>query len=330
MLPLPRDVVWPFELRLVRDDLHVMAFFPGHPEYEAVEAMVRRVGKERFAIRCIVTRHDQSQVDHVNDPELLAAARSSQRETCFREIEFREERGPGGPRARLELDSHAGERIALDVVAAGEPDARFGGLTDPGRHSPGSVLPLMWRAKSTLAGPGTRVTVGGADFAATRGYYTAGHTLGVLRAGVVELRLVARPEPIALGGEWIYERGGERIVHRITEWSSGEQTLRVERQAGAEEWLSARVTGGRLHATEIGVGDGLAFAFARDARFSARVEEGRDAVTGAWSASDHALRLTPESPPWARARAAEVLFARTRDMLTLTTTIAPSRRGGDS
>lgn len=327
---LPRDVVWPFDLRLVRDDLHVMAFFAGHPKYEAVEAMVRRSGGGRFTIRCIVTRYDQSQVDHVNDEALLAAARSSGRETCLREIAFREERGPAGPRAWLELDSHAGERIVLEVVAAGEPDARFGGLTDPGQHSGRSVLPLMWRAKSTLAGPGTRVTLGGSDFAATRGYYTAGHTLGVLRAGVVELRLVARPEPIALGGEWIYERGGERIVHRITEWSSERGSLRVERVGGSGEWLAARADGGRLRATEIGVGDGLELGFGPDGRFSARVESGRDAVTGAWAASEDSLRLTPENPPWARARNAEVHFTRTRDMLTLTTTIAPSRRGGDS
>jgi hypothetical protein len=327
---LPPDVVWPFELRLVRDDLHVMAWFGGHSAYGAVEAMVRRGAGGRPAVRCIVTRHDQSQVDHVNEPELLRAARGSGRETCLREISFGEERTAAGPRAHLELESHAGERIELDVAAAGEPDSRFGGLSDPGRHSGGAVLPLMWRARSTLAGPGTRVSLDGKRFPATRGYYTRGHTLGALRSGVVELRLVSRPEPIAPGGEWIYERAGERAVYRISDGPANEERLRIERQDASGEWLLARLDAGRLHLLEAGVADGLGFAFGGDGRFAARVESAATAVTGSWAAEDDRVRLTPESPPWAREREVQVHFARTRDMLTLTTTIAPSRRGGDS
>ena len=33
-LLLPPQVIQPFGLRFIRDDLHVMAYFDGHPEYE--------------------------------------------------------------------------------------------------------------------------------------------------------------------------------------------------------------------------------------------------------------------------------------------------------
>jgi hypothetical protein len=38
---LPNWIVQPFNLRFEPDDLHVMAYFSDHPEYEAAEAMIR-------------------------------------------------------------------------------------------------------------------------------------------------------------------------------------------------------------------------------------------------------------------------------------------------
>jgi hypothetical protein len=40
-IELPPGLLQPFDLKALRDDLHVMAFVRGHPEWEAVEAMVR-------------------------------------------------------------------------------------------------------------------------------------------------------------------------------------------------------------------------------------------------------------------------------------------------
>jgi hypothetical protein len=330
-LELLDGVVQPFDLRLIRDDLHVMAFFAGHPTYEAVEAMIRRRPAGGAVIRAILTRHDQSQIDHVNDEALLAAERSSRRETCLRAIALHEEVTPSGPRARLELESHIGERVALDVVAAGPPDARWGGLTDPGRHSPESVLPLMWRAKSTLAGPATRVRIGERELPATRGYYTLGHSLGLVRAGRIELRPLARPEPIELGGEWLFECGERRIAYRIAGRAAGE-AWRIERRDESAEYVVAGVANGRLRLTEIGVGPGLRLTFGAGSRFAASID-GAEAVTGRYESHVRgdlgSLHLQPLQPEWARARAVEVHCSRARDMLTLTATFAPGRRGGE-
>lgn len=331
-LLLPPDVVQPFGLRLLRDDLHVMAFFDGHPSYEAAEAMIRRRPEGGAVIRAILTRHDQSQVDHVNDEEQLEAARSARRETCLRSIALHEERTAAGPRARVTFESHSGEPVLLDVVAAGEPDARWGGLSDPGRHSGDSVLPLLWRGKSTLAGPASRVSIGGAPFRVTRGYYSERHSLGVLRAGVAELRLLATPEPIALGGEWRYERSGESIAYRVTDVAS-DGRLAIERRGGPAELVVARPEGGCLRVSEIAVGPGLELSFGAGARFGMRIEAADDAVTGTYESRGRGdttvLRLSPLQPAWARARAVEVQCSRSRDMLALATAIAPARRGGE-
>jgi len=38
---LPPGLLQPFLLRFRREELHIMAFFSGHSDYEAVEAMIR-------------------------------------------------------------------------------------------------------------------------------------------------------------------------------------------------------------------------------------------------------------------------------------------------
>jgi hypothetical protein len=48
---LPPGLLQPFLLRFRREDLHIMAFFSGHPDYEAVEAMIRYRGDGIPSIR---------------------------------------------------------------------------------------------------------------------------------------------------------------------------------------------------------------------------------------------------------------------------------------
>ena len=164
-LRLPADVVTPFDLRCMADDLHVMAYFAGHPVYEAVEAMIRRSSSGQLVVRAILTRHDQTQIDHVNADLLMAAARATRRETCFRSISVVEDRSDRCPRLRVEFVSQAGEAIAFDVKSASPPDASRGGLSDPGDHAAQSILPLMWRGRSALAGAESRVWVNGIEYA---------------------------------------------------------------------------------------------------------------------------------------------------------------------
>jgi hypothetical protein len=191
-LPLPSGLVQPFFLRFRTDDFHVMAFFRGHPVYEAVEAMIGRRADGSFAVRAILTRHNQTQIDHVNDERLATSMRGAVREICETAIEVRPGERHGRPRIEVEFTSFAGERIVLDVTAVEKPTKAGAGLTDPGTHSLTTSLPIMWRGASALASPETRVEIDGRAFAvpeklrtprftAHEGYFTQPHAMGAFR-----------------------------------------------------------------------------------------------------------------------------------------------------
>src|SRR5206468_8377792 len=133
---LPPDLVQPFLLRFRREDLHIMAFFSGHPDYEAVEAMIRYRADGTPSIRAILTRHDQRQIDHVNDDDLFVEGGGVLRQTCRRDIKLVVDAPPGRRHARLEFLSHADEQVVLDITTVGEPDPKRAGISDPGTHSP--------------------------------------------------------------------------------------------------------------------------------------------------------------------------------------------------
>ena len=61
----------PLRVLFRHEDVHVIAFLEDHPEYEAVEAMIgMRAGREPL-VRAILTRHDKTQVDHINDQAVV-------------------------------------------------------------------------------------------------------------------------------------------------------------------------------------------------------------------------------------------------------------------
>jgi len=62
---VPFEFIQPFDVFFRREDRHVIAFFSGHPVYEAVEAFLGRRHGRAPLVRAILTRHDQSQVDYI-------------------------------------------------------------------------------------------------------------------------------------------------------------------------------------------------------------------------------------------------------------------------
>jgi hypothetical protein len=340
-LRLPPDVIQPFLLRYRREDLHVMAFFVGHPDYEAVEAMIQSREGGEFSIRAILTRHDQTQIDHVNDTALLAQSRGVQREMYSRPIGLTVEPPDHVRRARLEFKSHADEHIVLDLTTVGQPDPRGGGLTDPGRHSPTSSLPLMWRGASTLAGPQTQVSIDGVrygvpvkvrsgSFVAHQGYYTEGHTMGVIRAGTVTGRLLRRPDRIDVGAEWIFDIDEHEVAYRVTAREPDGQ-WRIVKLDGSGEMIIAHAVDRRLEVTRINLPvdvrstGGLALAFDGAADFSLSMDETQDLVTGdvdiAERAGSSVVSLRPAQPGWATDRVVRVTCSGDGERLTFATTI---------
>lgn len=333
---LPPGLLQPFLLRFRREDLHIMAFLGGHPDYEAVEAMIRHRDDGTSSIRAILTRHDQRQIDHVNDDDLAAEAHSVDRQTCRRDIALAVEALPGRRRARLEFCSYAGEPVVLDITTAGEPDEKRGGVSDPGSHSPNSSLPLMRRRASTLAAPQTLVLVSGRRFevpvkisagvfVAHEGYFTEGHLFGTIRAGTIGFRLKTSPSSMAAGEQWIFESDGRTIVWRIED-SGPDGKLRIAREDTPGETIEAFPSGDSLRVIRIGLG-GLDLAFKEAGRFSLAMD-GETIVSGfaEMKQQDGAavITLSPAQPDWAVARQVRVTCSRDGDRLTATTTIGRS------
>jgi hypothetical protein len=348
-VPLPPGVIQPFFLRLQRDDLHVMAFFEGHPLYEAVEAMIETRPDGSHAIRSILTCHDGSQIDHVNDDGLQARMRGAQREIHRRDIRL-ELRTIGPNRgARLRFTSGAGEQIEFEVSTQHPPDARGAGLSDPGDHSASSSLPLMWRAASALAGPDTHVTVNGVRYPVRPrlrsgavvgydGYYTEGHRMGVVRAGTVSARTVASPTLLDTGGEWTLERDDSLVVYRITERAANGR-LRIEARDGPGERIDAVAVDGWLFAQRVtamatgGSGEGLTLSFDHHGGFKIDLDGAGGLVGGQveshGSAARSVISLVPQQPDWAVRRPVCVTCERSEDTWTFTTTIGSTTFAAD-
>jgi hypothetical protein len=341
---MPPGLLQPFLLRFRREDLHIMAFFSGHPDYEAVEAMISYRTDSTPSIRAILTRHDQRQIDHVNDDALSAEGHGVIRQTCRRDIALAVDAPPGRRHARLEFDSHAGEPVVLDITTVGEPDPKRGGISDPGSHSPNTSLPLMRRRASSLAGPQTAVFVGGkhfqvpvkissGPFVAHEGYFTEGHMFGAIRAGTISYRQKTSPAQMAAGEQWILESNGRDIIYRI-ESRGPDGKLRIARTDAPGESIEAFATSDGLRVTRIGcLADGrpqggLDLAFDEAGHFSLAME-GETIVSGSAAVKRQAgtvITLSPTQPKWAAAREVRVTCACARDgdLVTAVTTIGRS------
>jgi hypothetical protein len=93
--------VQPFSITYAYADSHVIAFLSGHPELEAVEAFIEHRRGNRPFVRVILTRHDKSQIDYVNDhDEFVRRSKLTERETHETPIEVTTEPSRSGTGGR--------------------------------------------------------------------------------------------------------------------------------------------------------------------------------------------------------------------------------------
>jgi hypothetical protein len=338
-LLLPAGIIQPFDLSFAPDDLHVMAFLADHPEYEAIEAMIRVGTDGASRVRAIITRHDQTQVDHTNDPRQLRSF--ARRERHWRDIDCRIADRPDCLQVSVGFQSFAREEVFLDIISLGRPDSKRGGLTDPGGHSLGSSLPLMHRGRSTLVAAGTRVTIEGRSFAvpiqieaagraiALKGYVTERHHMAAFRAGTMELEVIESPRAFAAGERWVYAIGDDRITYDIDGAEAG--AIEVARSDTKFESIRANVTDQGLELTQLVVRD--VDADRHEVRldfeapdFSIAIDDADRLVTGALDVTPGAgpewgVRLLPVEPAWARARPIGVAVRRTGRRLSIATSV---------
>jgi len=336
-LLLPPIVVQPFPLIFRRDDYHVIAFIEEHPHYEAVEAMISKTADRAYAIRAILTRHDQTQVDHINNDLILDQMRGTHREVCRRSVAF-ECRDLGGRRhLHLAFESHLGERVLLAFTTVGPADRAGAGLTDPGLHSRAGSLPIMFREASALAGPDVHVTLDGVafkvpveirrgSFVAHRAFFTEGFAMAAIRAGVQRQRLVGSPPLADIGAEWLFESDGRISRYRISDRAANGQ-LRIVRGDG-QEAVVASMRGDALEIVEIEMKD------RSTDRLTLSVNEGRFIVslTGAGDLlkgdieisggpERSVVKLAPTEPHWAVSRAVTMICSRRGPVCEISTTI---------
>ena len=109
--------------------------------------------------------------------------------------------------------------------------------------------------------------------------------MGVIRAGVVTLRLVEKPDHPDVGAKWSFENGRQTLDYCVTARTSGGE-LRIARLDGTGETITARLVCDRLDVTEIKLPvavasqEGLALRFDGSGGFQLSVEEAKSAVIG--------------------------------------------------
>ncbi len=272
------------------------------------------------SIRAIFTMHDQSQIDYVNDQHLVHHAPSN-RAVVLTQIFLKAGQTPGGPWARIEFVTSDGQRVYLEVHAAGQPEAKRGGLTDPGSHGSKAGLPLMWRGRSALASPFSRVAIDGIEYVipvkinaaphyvGLNGYYTELHRMGILRAGQTLVGEAKSPPKIEAGRHWSIAQGGAERHYKIEKIHSDDCVTAVCRGSTVETVIG-RLNGDcfdlhRVHVVATQAAEGFSIEF-NDGRFVCVLDEVGPVATGIVEMSgcshDGCIKLTPESPIWARSR----------------------------
>ena len=350
---IPFAFVQPVDVSFRYEDEHVIAFFDGHPDYEAVEAFVADRPGLPPLVRAIITRHDDTQVDHLNDAEALAAYRAANplREAVLSDVTYANVPGETGPHARPAFVSFRGEQVVLDLVATSPASTDAGGLTDPAGHAP-DVLPILWRDASAVAGPATTLTIDGTpytipvflhlgDFVGLNAFYTAGFAVGIVRSGTVVLDHVEAPEALVPGACWRYRRGAAEIVYEVSA-VYGDRVV-VRRTSGVPETIEARVRGGRLTLVSVRTASGsehpgthvLSFdpalpdatteGFGSDVAgtFAVAVDDHPDLVTGTVEPTAAGFVLRPERPAWATTRTVRATIGPAGDGYTIATAIGP-------
>ena len=334
---MPQNVVQPFPLSFKHDDFHVIAFIEGHPQYEAVGAMISKATAGACSIRAILTRHDQSQIDHINDEEIFGEMRGTSRELCRRSILFeRSDLDGGRQHARLAFESHLAEPVVLEFTTLGRASEANGGLTDPGDHSRTESLPIMFRGASTLAGPVVRVTVGGSAYQISneerpdsglfhRAFFTEGFLLAAIRAGTQRLQRVESPSKFDAGAEWLFDSDGRKLLYRVLS-RDADGSLRIVRGDGREA-VRARLCGDALEISEIEArdrSDCFTLAFG-DGRFVLSLTGAGDLLKGEFEASASgdrlAVKLRPTEPHWAVARTIKMINTQNGWELETSTTV---------
>jgi hypothetical protein len=327
--PDVRSFIQPFFLTFNRNDDQVVVFLANHPVFEAIEVMVTRRAGQQPLLRAIITRHDKSQIDHINDVQ-IAGARAAPlpgRGTVYRPILYEQSEAAGIVTARLRFKSYRGEDIDLRFQALAPVSAALGGLIDPMGHPKDEALPVLWANASAFASPQTLLTLDGVSYplrtgpqpGSLLGIYSAGFLLGVVYEGNLDLFPLWSPRRFAKGEKWVYmdnlgnwhvyeiiDVAGDLLTIHKTTTSPGltEEFITARREGDGLRLLRARATGrGRNGNPSPPSLPGLTLELSDGGRFALSVDDHARLVTGSVrierGVNTEAWILRPEQPGWA-------------------------------
>ena len=153
--------IMPIQVLAYRAEHHLIAFFDGHDEFESVEAFVftEEIHPGEPEIRAILTRHDNSQIDYVNDPGWNADSDRYRKTAACHQTRFEFTNNEGRTVFLRFTRPETGEEISVRYVGNGVPEGKYGKLTDVGLHSPNAGLPLFFREESAVSAEGSTVTI---------------------------------------------------------------------------------------------------------------------------------------------------------------------------
>jgi hypothetical protein len=217
----------PFNIFFEKYDIHVMLYFLDHPKYESIEAMIHE--SEYTQIRLILTMHDQSQIDYLNNQDAVNKILSDgiRRETHFADIEYI--RGIIGrkPEVSIGFMTIDEEKFEFYVSCASPPSKSHAGLTNPEGHSADTTFPIMYREMSSLASEKSSVIIDGKSyeipilvniplfFKGLKGYYSEKFKLAVIRTGEQTIEIIQSPSAIEPGEKWVYKNGNDLTEYVI-------------------------------------------------------------------------------------------------------------------
>nr|AYM54197.1 hypothetical protein [Sorangium cellulosum] len=340
--------VQPFLITFERHEVQVIAFTPDHPDYEAIEVFVtRRFGRPPL-LRAIITLHGGFHVDHYNDPEIARerAAIFTGRETVYRPIDFDEGQVDGFPAARLRFTSYRSEDIDVYLEASAWPAPELGGFIDPGDHSEGDSLPVLWADASAPVSAASSVTIDGAPVALgdpasgiPGGIYSFGFRIGVVYEGHLALEQLSAPRRLAEGERWLYQDHlGIRHAYGIASVMGDRLTIRKTTTSPAltEEIIEAQVVSGRIELRSVRATGrtgfdrsdapppapaGLTLDLSTAGAFSLSLDENPDLIAGTATVERRAATsvwtLQPVEPSWATSRQVTATVSRHRDVLLI-------------
>ncbi|AEJ19933.1 hypothetical protein [Gracilinema caldarium] len=340
-------IINPFDIFYEKNDIHIMLYFLNHPKYESIEAMINDA--DTTQIRVILTKHDQTQIDYLNNQDKLNRIISDGtiRKTYFAEIEYKKEIIELKPAISMSFRTADQEMIDFYLSCSSAPSKKFAGLTNPEGHSAETSFPIMFREMSALANDKSKIIIDGKNyeipvlvnipifFKGMKGYYSELFKMAVIRTGEKKLDITQYPSKIALGEKWVYSNGTNETEYVISRLENGyiEISSKMFLVRGIVKNNSIGILsvstypsnneGSMLIQFEKPIFSNLSMVV--ETNFRINIDSHEDLITGKLIYDNNQLtqrfRLMPNEPSWARKRNIQIEVQNDNNKVKWTSTI---------